>query len=272
MELSEELARTYVTVKRAADPREIRDQFEALAREEEGLRERAGRWENTAVRRAAREEGGLGGYASTAIGRTLGLPRSLGELLFRGGGAGLGAYAGGRVGKELGSRYARIPSESIAPLFTQTMDKGEMKPTAIQRRLFGSIEPGINTAADAIHVQVLRDAYPGLEDILKREGRSLRSFVEDINDPEAHTTQTSQQAKRTADAFRTRRKHASIGFSVTCPRWIQRLFPARYQKTHWRACHESNRRERPLLHVWVNPLLKTFQALKVLTLTRFVSG
>jgi hypothetical protein len=203
VELSEELARTCITVKRAADPREIRDQFEALAREEEGLRERAGRWENIAARRAAREEGG---YASTLVGRTLGLPRSLGELLFRGGSAGLGAYAGGRVGKELGEHYARIPSGSITPLFTQAVEKGEMKPTAIQQRLFSSIEPSINTAADAVHMQVLRDAYPGLEDILKREGRSLRSFVEGINDPEAHTTQTSQHAKRIADAFRTKER------------------------------------------------------------------
>lgn len=204
MNLSEELAQTCVIVKCAADPREIRDQFEALALEEEGLREHARRWEDIATRRSAKEEGGASGHASTLIGRTLGLPRSLGEALVRGGGVGLGMYAGGRAGSELGLHYARIPSESIAPLFTQSVDKGEMKPTAIQQRLFKSLEPGINTAAESIQMKVMRDAYPELADILKREnGRSLKDFLESIADPADPQLQTAQKATRAADAFRT---------------------------------------------------------------------
>lgn len=200
VELSEELARTFMMTKHAAetDPRAVRDQFEALAREEEGLREHARRWEDIAARRAAREEGGLGGYASTAIGRTIGLPRGLGELLFRGGAAGMGAYAGGRLGGELGEHYARIPSGSLASLLAPVIDKGESKPSMIQRRLFSAMEPSINEASEAIQTKILRDAYPGLEDTLKREGRTLKDFASSIDAPEA------QRAERVAKEFRTR--------------------------------------------------------------------
>lgn len=166
MELSEELARTCVAVKYAADLREIRDQFEALSSEEEGLREHAKRWENIATRRAAKEEGGIGGYASTALGRFFGLPRSALELAGRGLATGAGAYAGGQLGSELGEHYARIPSESIPSLFIGKPDKATKGalPKAVtpiaQQRLFSSIEPGINAQAEQILLDQLKKHYP----------------------------------------------------------------------------------------------------------------
>lgn len=197
MELSEELATTCVLVKHAdADLRDIRDQFEALAREEEGLREHAGRWEDIATRRAAREEQGLSGYASTALGRTFGLPRGLKEILFRGAATGAGAYAGGRLGKELGERYGRIPSESIAPLFTQGIEKGELQPTPIQRRMSQLVEPRISAVADrALLREAERMLGPGIHQQLASTGQDWRSIVGAGSPEEARLEQHAEAVR-----------------------------------------------------------------------------
>jgi len=161
VELSKELATTCVLVKHAADPQEVREQFEALAREEEGLREHAKRWENIASRRAAREEGGLGGYASTAIGRTLGLPRGLGELALRGAATGAGVYGGGVLGRELGERFARLRPEDVAALFTPpTGDKGKIP--AVQQRLEPISRRHLAPQLAARRALLFEQAYPGI--------------------------------------------------------------------------------------------------------------
>ncbi len=135
MELAAELALTCVTcqVKRAAEPElsDIRSRFESSAARERLLRRHAERWNQLAQERAEAEDTSLGGYAGTALQRSIPVPHTTGEAVTRLGGIGAGGLAGYLYGRGL---EGMDPAEAKR-IFSPVGGRGPGKGTPIQEQL-----------------------------------------------------------------------------------------------------------------------------------------
>lgn len=151
MDLAAELALTCVTscVKRAAAPAlpDIRSQFESSAAKERLLRSHAERWNQLAQERAEAEDTSLGGYAGTALKRSIPVPHTTGEALTRLGGIGAGALGGYMYGKGLEG----LDPTDVKRVFSPMGGKGSAgKSTPIQEQLKRMVRPGASGADELI--------------------------------------------------------------------------------------------------------------------------
>lgn len=194
MDVAKELALLCVisTVKQAADPRAVRDEFETSANREKLQRRQAGRLGELAQTRAEDEDTSLGGYANTAAARMLPVPQTPTEAAVRLPMVG----AGGALGYSLGKKLESPDPESVKQLFTASggaggKKKGGGSPMKKVVESVGSVggkkKPSIDKGFNQLSLEspeALHEAFggqkrmPTFEEIKQRIGGfgSVRSF------------------------------------------------------------------------------------------------
>lgn len=171
MDLARELAVMCVDnsmEKKADQLSDLRTQFDESALNEGVLRRHADRLKTLADRRAAREDTTLGGYADTAVGRMLPIPKNLGEAAWRlpaiATGAGLGHVAG---------QYASGTDLLGIREMMSRIDPNEAKST-----LSGEGGAGIANALKEREIDRMgRQRHSSIMDEIRRENEAYRDQV-----------------------------------------------------------------------------------------------